>query len=177
MTVPTEPAATCAACPGWNMRLEHHFTADGLTKAGPNKFLVPTHQPQHQSPSKQTVPESEGKNEKTTTWRCRRQNRRVLRIARLAESELRRKVSSDWVQWIEFKPGRSTGPTENDRSSRSSDDLSKEEMWPTRTVAVALVGMCRSEDEGKANHMNRSGVSRVPRLHAATWPSKRRSSA
>ena len=25
-------------------------------------------------------------------------------------------------------------------------------MWPTRTVAVALVGVCRSEDEGRASH-------------------------
>ena len=52
------------------------------------------------------------------------------------------------VKWIEFKPGRSTGPTENNRSSRSSDGLRKEDMWPTPTVAVALVGMRRSEDEG-----------------------------
>ena len=45
-------------------------------------------------------------------------------------------------------------PTKNNRSSRSSDDLIEEEMWPTRTIAVALVGMRRSEDEGRANHRN-----------------------
>ena len=62
------------------------------------------------------------------------------------------------VKWIEFKPGRSTGPTENNRSSRSSDDLSKEEIWPTRTVAVALVGVRRSEDEGRASHGKRKNA-------------------
>ena len=56
------------------------------------------------------------------------------------------------VKWIEFKPGRSTGPTENDRSSRSSDDLSKEEeMWPTRRVAVALGAALRTK-EGQATN-------------------------
>ena len=53
----------------------------------------------------------------------------------------------NWVKCIEFKPGRSTGPTENDRSSRSSDDLSKEEeMWPTRKVAVALGAALRTKE-------------------------------
>ena len=106
--------------------------------------------------TRQTVPESES--ETTTIRRCIRQNRRVLRIAGLAESELRRKVSSDWVKWIEFKPGRSTGPTKNDRSSRSSDDLSKEEeMWPTRKVAVALGAALRTK-EGQATEKRRNAV-------------------
>ena len=31
-----------AACPGWNMRLERHYTADGLDQSWTNKILVPT---------------------------------------------------------------------------------------------------------------------------------------
>ena len=117
--------------------------------------MVPTHQPQHQSPSKQTVPESESKK--------RRHGAADERTVACSESPDWRKANcaekcrQTWVKWIEFKPGRSTGPTKNDRSSRSSDDLSKEEGNVADPKGSSRTGRC-SEDEGRASHGKRKNA-------------------
>ena len=122
---------------------------------------MPTPQPQHQSPPSKQCQSQKAKNDDKalqTTEPSRAPNRRIGGKRTAPKCVIR------LVKWIEFKPGRSTGPTENDRSSRSSDDLSKEEMWPTRTVAVALVGVRRSEDEGRASHRKKE------KCGACRWP-------
>ena len=131
----------------------------------PKKNLVPTPQPQHQSPPSKQCQSQKAKNDDKalqTTEPSRAPNRRIGGKRTAPKCVIR------LVKWIEFKPGRSTGPTENGRSSRSSDDLSKEEMWPTRTVAVALVGVRRSEDEGRESHREKERKGPPPKGSSRT---------
>ena len=68
------------------------------------------------------------------------------------------KVRPHSVEWIEFNPRRGTRPTKLNRSNWSSDDLKEKRNVADRTVAVALVGVHRSEDEEMASHRKRENV-------------------
>ena len=65
-----------------------------------------------------------------------------------------RRARSDLIimEWIEFKPRRGTRSTKLNRSNWSSDDLKEKRNVADRTVAVALVGVRRSEDAEMASH-------------------------
>ena len=100
------------------------------------------------------APDARVRRRTTTTWRCRRE--RGVACSRSpveAESELRR-AGDDLkvVEWIEFKPRRGTRSTKLNRSNWSSDDLKEKRNVADRTVAVALVGVRRSEDAEMASH-------------------------
>ena len=56
------------------------------------------------------------------------------------------------MEWIDFKPRRGTRSTKLNRSNWSSDDLKEKRTVADRTVAVALVGVRRSEDAEMASH-------------------------
>ena len=100
------------------------------------------------------APDARVRRRTTTTWRCRHE--RGVACSRSpveAESELRR-AGDDLkvVEWIEFKPRRGTRSTKLNRSNWSSDDLKEKRNVADRTVAVALVGVRRSEDAEMASH-------------------------
>ena len=97
---PTKPVATCAARPRWSMRLERR-----TPRRKKAEKIFGAHPPTP-APAATNANNARVRRQATTTKRCKRQNRHVLRIAGEAESELRRDVSSDW------RKGTSSSPVE-----------------------------------------------------------------